>query len=176
MTSDLGEDSPPRAPTLLTAEHRVEAFHCGEESLDDWLKRRALRNQEAGASRTYVVSDATQRVIAYYALATGAVAHAGATSQARRYMPDPIPVVVLGRLAVDKNRQGQGLGSDLLADAIKRTLQAADFIGIRALVVHALSGSAKRFYERHGSRSSLTDPMDLMITLREAAAILQERE
>lgn len=159
------------SPELLRLGHHVEAFECGEESLDSWLKRRALRNQETGASRTYVVCEKGGRVVGYYALAAGAVLHADAPRSIRRNMPDPIPVVVLGRLAVDIAWQGRRLGSSLLADAVRRALQAADAVGVRALVLHALSERAKQFYEKHGFRSSPTDPMDLMITLEEAAKI-----
>ncbi len=111
-------------------------------------------------------------VVAYYTLATGAVQCANAPGKVRRNMPDPVPVMVLGRLAVHVDWQKKGLGRDLLADAVRRTLQAADIAGIRAFVVHALSDEAKRFYERLGFQSSPTDPMDLMITLTDAKAHL----
>ena len=163
---------PLSAPALLAAEHDIQDFDCGEESLDLWLRRRALRNQESGASRTYVVCEDGTRVVGYYALAAGAVIHADAPSRIRRNMPDPIPVAVLGRLGVDRTWQGKGLGRSLLADSVRRTLQAATTVGIRALVVHALSEGARQFYERHGFRSSPTDPMDLMISLKEAGEIL----
>lgn len=160
------------APALLTEDHDIGDFRCGEESLDSWLKRHALRNQASGASRTYVVCEEGGRVVGYYALAAGAVLHADDSSRMRRNMPEPIPVVVLGRLAVDAAWPGRGLGSDLLADALKRTLAAAVTIGVRGMVLHALSENAKRFYERHGFRSSPTDQVDLMVSLREAARIL----
>ena len=113
-----------------------------------------------------------RHVIAYYTLATGAVQCAYAPGRIRRNMPDPVPVMVLGRLAVHVAWQKKGLGRDLLADAIRRTLQAADIAGIRALVVHALSDEAKRFYERFGFQASPTDTMDLMLTLKDAKASL----
>lgn len=160
------------APALLTGEHDLDGFDCGQESLDLWLKRRALRNQRSGASRTYAVCE-DKRVVGYYALAAGAVLQADTPSHIRRNMPDPIPVAVLGRLAVDASWQGRGLGASLLADAVRRTLQAASTIGVRALVVHALSDRAMQFYERNGFRNSPTDPMDLMIGLEEAAKLLR---
>ncbi|GJL56781.1 MAG: hypothetical protein NPIRA02_39130 [Nitrospirales bacterium] len=83
-------------------------------------------------------------------------------------MPDPVPVMILGRLGVHLNWQKKGLGGDLLADAVKRTLQAANIAGIRAIVVHALSEEAKQFYARFGFQASSTDPLDLMITLKDA--------
>lgn len=163
-----------RAPQKLRADHDVRDFSCGEPSLDEWLRRRALQNEESGASRTYVLCDAT-RVIGYYALAVGAVAHAHAPGKVKRNMPDPVPVIVLGRLAVDDAAHGHGLGRALLRDAILRTLQAADIAGIRAVLVHAISEKAKRFYAACGFVPSPVDPMTLMITLTEAAkAILDE--
>ena len=144
-----GEGSEIGAPEHLSAEHDLSTFESGIPALDDWLKRRALANEDSGASRTYVVS-ANGKVIGYYALATGAVILHAATGRARRNMPDPIPVMILGRLAVDKAHQGQGVGRALLRDAILRTLQAAAIGGIRAILVHAISEDAKRFYERCG--------------------------
>jgi len=155
------------APEHLTPEHNVAAFDSGVPALDDWLKRRALANEPAGASRTYVVC-AGGRVVGYYALATGGVAQAAATGRVRRNMPDPVPVMVLGRLAVDRAYQDRGLGGGLLRDAVRRTLQAAAVGGIRAILVRAISEDAKRFYERHGFVESPIDPMTLMITVADA--------
>jgi GNAT superfamily N-acetyltransferase len=160
-----------RAPERLEADHDLAAFASGTPALDEWLRRRALPNQESGASRTYVVC-AGRRVVGYYALAAGAVAQAEATGRTRRNMPDPVPVMVIGRLAVDSGFQGRGLGRALLRDAVLRTLQAADIAGIRAILVHAISEDAKRFYERCGFAASPVDPMTLMITLRDAERAL----
>jgi len=159
------------APEPLGAKHELAAFRCGVPSLDDWLRRRALANQESGASRTYVIAE-NARVIGYYALATGAVATAEATGKVRRNMPDPIPVMVLARLAVDQTWQGRGLGLDLLRDAVLRTLQAADIAGIRALLVHALTEQAGRFYERAGFQPSPLRPLTYMLLLSTARAAL----
>jgi len=159
------------APEALGAHHNLSDFNCGHDTLNDWLKHRAIKNEASGASRTYVVCH-QNHVIAYYTLATGAVQCAEAPGRIRRNMPDPIPVMVLGRLAVHLNWQKKGLGGDLLADAVKRTLQAADIAGIRAFLVHALSEEAKRFYEQFGFQPSPTDTMDLMITLKDAQANL----
>ena len=115
------------------------------------------------------------RVVGYYALATGAVAQATATGRVRRNMPDPVPVMVLGRLAVDRVYQDRGLGTGLLRDAVLRTLQAAEFGGIRAILVHAISDDAKRFYERHGFVESPVDPMTLMLTIADAKRALGTR-
>jgi GNAT superfamily N-acetyltransferase len=155
------------APEHLSTEHDPSTFESGVTILDDWLKRRALANEDSGASRTYVVSD-NGKVIGYYALATGAVELRAATGRTRRNMPDPIPVMIIGRLAVDRRYQEKGLGRALLRDAILRTLQAAAIGGIRAILVHAISEEAKRFYERCGFTASPIDPMTLMITLADA--------
>jgi GNAT superfamily N-acetyltransferase len=159
------------APEHLTPAHDLTAFDSGIPALDGWLKRRALANEEAGGSRTYVAC-AGGRVVGYYALATGGVAHESATGRVRRNMPDPIPVIVLARLAVDRAYQGRGLGAGLLRDAILRVLQAAEVGGIRAILVHAVSEEAKRFYERHGFVESPIDPMTLMITVADARRAL----
>jgi predicted N-acetyltransferase YhbS len=159
------------APTPLSGDHDLSTFDCGELVLNDWLRRRALRNQENGASRTYVVCEA-RRVAGYYSLAAGAIAHVHAAGRVKRNMPDPIPVILLGRLAVDIAQQGKGLGAGLLRDAVLRTTQAAEIAGIRAILVHALSNSAKRFYERYGFAPSPVDPMTLALPIGEAEKIL----
>ena len=158
-------------PEKLTPDHDISSFDSGVPQLDDWLKRRALANEGGGASRTYVVC-AGGRVVGYYALANGAVAHNEVTGKVRRNMPEPIPVMVLGRLAIDRAYQGRRLGASLLRDAILRTLQAADIAGIRAILVHAISEDAKKFYERCGFVPSPVDPMTLMITVAEAKKAL----
>ena len=107
------------------------------------------------------------RVVGYYCLAAGAVSRATAPGSTKRNMPEPIPIVVLGRLAVDRTLQGKGLGRSMLRDAILRTIQAAAIAGIRAILVHAISEDARRFYERHGFHASPIDPMTLMLTVAE---------
>ena len=159
------------APEKLRPDHDLSSFDSGTPVLDDWLRRRALRNQESGASRTYVIC-AGARVVGYYALAAGAIAQGEATGRTRWNMPDPVPVMVIGRLAMDTGYQGRGLGRALLRDAVLRTMQAADIAGIRAMGVHAISEDAKRFYERCGFQPSPVDPMTPMITLRDALQAL----
>lgn len=159
------------APEPLSPRHDVSACRSGVASLDAWLARHALKNQASGASRTFVVC-AGRRVVAWYALACSAVALDAASGRFRRNMPDPIPVVVLGRLAIDQALQGQGLGRALVRDAALRVAQAADIIGVRGLLVHALSDSARAFYERVGFDPSPLDPMTLMITLADLRASL----
>lgn len=153
----------PPEPLLTT--HLLDGFNCGETVLDDWLKRRALANQLSGASRTFVVADGGSRVVGYYAMAAGAVSHQMATSPVRRNMPDPVPVMVLGRLAVDHRAQGLKLGAALLQDAVNRAVAISQNAGVRALLVHALHDRAKQFYEHYGFRASSLHPMTLMLRL-----------
>lgn len=159
------------APEPLNGQHDIEAFASGVESLDNWLKRRALKNQATGASRTFVACEG-RRVVAYYALASGAVTSDEAPGRFRRNMPAPIPVIVLARLAVDHSLQGKGVGRALVRDAGQRVIQAADTIGIRGMLVHALSSEAKTFYARVGFDPSPLDAMTLMITLADLKASL----
>lgn len=153
------------APQPLTGEHLLRDFCCGEPVLDEWLQRRAMNNQFSGASRTFVVVDAANHVHGYYALAAGAVAHPLATSTVRRNMPDPVPVLVLGRLAVDQKAQGMSLGSALLKDAVNRAVTVSQNTGVRALLVHALHEQARAFYEHYGFQPSPQHPMTLMLRL-----------
>lgn len=159
------------APEPLANHHELATFDSGTASLDEWLKRRAAQNQVSGASRTFVVSD-DEKVVGYYALASSAVALAAAPGRFRRNMPDPIPVVVLGRLAVARSHQGQGLGRALFRDAGLRVVHAAETIGIRGLLVHALDEEAKTFYLRLGLEVSPLEPMTLMVTVADLRAAL----
>jgi GNAT superfamily N-acetyltransferase len=161
----------PTPPEPLEADHDLEGFDSGVPPLDLWLKRRPLTNEIEGASRSYVVC-VRRRVIGYYALAAGSLIHGQATGAVRRNMPDPVPVALLGRLATDRAWQGRGLGRDLMRDAVLRVLGAADIIGLRAILVHAISDEAKRFYERCGFNPSPIDPMTLMITVATARKML----
>lgn len=160
-----------QAPQPLAPRHVLDVFDCGVAALDEWLKRCALRNEAEEASRTFVIC-VGDNVIGYYSLAAGSVLHTVATGKVRRNMPDPAPVILLGRLAVDRRRQGTGLAADMLADAVLRTLGAAETVGVRAMLVHAISEDAKRFYEKHGFRTSPVEPMTLMITIDEARRML----
>lgn len=169
MTEPTAET--PTPPEPLATDHDLDAFDSGIPPLDHWLKKRARSNEAEGASRTYVVC-VGRRVIGYYALAAGSLIHVQATGAVRRNMPDPVPVALLGRLAVDRARQGKGLGRDLARDAILRVLGAADIIGLRAILVHAISDDAARFYERCGFNHSPVDPMTLMMTVAAARKML----
>ena len=158
------------APESLSASHLLDGFVCGEAVLDDWLKRRAMANQLSGASRTFVVSDRDHRVFGYYAMAAGAVAHQMATSSVRRNMPDPVPVMVLARLAVDTQAQGIKLGASLLQDAVNRAVAVSHNAGVRALLVHAINERAKQFYDYYGFQVSPAHPMTLMLRLNTGKA------
>lgn len=157
-----------QAPQPLLATHRCDGFASSEPDLDAWLIRRAYANQLSGASRTFVVVDAQQAVVGYYALAAGAVSYPIATPAVRRNMPDPIPVMVLARLAVDQRAQGQKLGALLLQDAVKRCALVSHHADIRALLVHALHDRAKQFYEHYGFRASAVHPMTLWLRLQQS--------
>ena len=161
------------APQPLGKRHGVAEFDCGVASLNDWLKRRAVQNQASGASRCFVAADVqTQAVGAYYALASSAITPDRATGRLRRNMPDPIPVVVLARLAIDLRCQGLGLGRALFQDAARRVLHAGESIGIRGLIVHALSEEARNFYLKLGLDPSPLEPLTLMTTVADLRAAL----
>jgi len=155
---------PLRPPEPLGKHHALNDFCSGVDSLDHWLKRKAAHNEASRASRTYVLCDG-DKIVGYYALASGSVAASVAPRTLKRNMPDPIPVMVLGRLAIDQTRQRQGLGKALLRDAVLRVLQAADIAGIKAILVHALSEDAKRFYAGCGFLPFPGDDMTLALPL-----------
>ncbi|MCG7922640.1 MAG: GNAT family N-acetyltransferase [Candidatus Thiodiazotropha lotti] len=152
------------APCPLADYHDLDQFSCGVPALDNWLKKRARSNERSRASRTYVLC-IDKRVIGYYALASGSLAAKYAPGKIKRNMPDPIPVMVLGRLAIDKEHQGKKLGDALLRDAILRILQAAEIAGIKAILVHAISEEAKQFYLDRSFTISPTEPMTLILPL-----------
>ena len=161
------------APEPLTDRHQLANFVSGESSLDDWLKRRAAKNQSNGSSRTYVVCEG-EAVVGYYCLAAGAIGHVDAPSPMTRNRPDPIPVLVLGRLAIHKEHHLKGIGTALLNDAIRRAVQAAEIAGVTALLVHALSEQARRFYRSRGFIESPIKPMTLCLMLSTVDQALRE--
>jgi GNAT superfamily N-acetyltransferase len=167
--TDVAETSGPPEP--LSADHDSSAFDSGEPALDDWLRKRALANEQSGASRTYVIT-AERRIVGFYCLSAGSVAKQAATGHIRRNMPEPISVMIIGRLAIDRGFQGRGLGKALLRDAVLRTLQAATIAGMRAILLHAISENAKLFYVHCGFSESPLDPMMMMLSIAEADRIL----
>jgi GNAT superfamily N-acetyltransferase len=164
----------PTAPEPLSPDHNVAAFDFGVAALDAWLKKRARPNEAAGASRTFVIAK-DNRVVGYYSLAAASIIHDQATSRARRNLPDPVLAVLVGRLALDKAWQGQGHGISLLQDAALRIVGAAETVGVRVILVHAMSEGAKTFYMRFGFRASPFEPMTLMITVQEARQMIGKR-
>lgn len=158
---------------LLNSGHRLEGFTCGRVSLDHWLTQHALQAAAAGPARTYVVLDSKQqhRVVGYHALAAAGLEREAATARVIKGMARyPVPVVLLARLAVDLSVARRGIGAWLLRDAMLRTLSAAETIGVRAMLVHAQDEDARRFYLRHGLEPSPSDPLHLMILLKDVAA------
>jgi GNAT superfamily N-acetyltransferase len=149
----------------LAEDHELGDFSCGDATLDAWLKRRARANQVSGASRTYVVAEG-KRVIGYYCLASGAMEAADATGKIRRNMPSPIPMAILGRLAVDDAFKGKKIGAAMLQDAVLRAGQAAGIVGIRGILVHAIDEKAAAFYSHYGFQASPTDPLTLVLSLK----------
>ncbi len=154
-----------KRPELLDSEHGVLDFDCGNETLNDWLRKRAFKNQKQGASKTFVVCDGKQ-VIGYFALATGSVERMNVPSSLSRNMPNPIPVIVLGRLAIDRRFHGEKLGSALLKDAIQRTIIISEHVGVKALLVHAISEEAKNFYLYHNFIESPLESMTLLLSMK----------
>lgn len=158
---------------LLQGQHHLDDFHSGKAPLDDWLKRHALRNQAGDATRSYVVHREL-RVVAYYSLAAGSVSRDEVPPRIARGMPrHPVPIILLARLAVDHREQGQGLGSALLKDALKRSAQVADTIAARAVLVHAIDEEARGFYRYFDFQASPVDPMTLMLLMKDLRALLR---
>ena len=165
------------SPAPIAATHDLNSFDSGVPSLDAWLKQRALKNHASGASRCFVLCAGAQvgtNVVGYYTLTAGAISHEAAPKTMRRNMPDPLPVLLLGRLAIDKRYHNQGLGSALLRDACLRALAVARDAGVFAILLHAISPEAKQFYLSRGFVQSPLQPMTLMMTLATARVILSE--
>lgn len=159
----------PQQPRAIEPADNTTDFDSGEESLNRYLADRALTNHLADLGRCYVCIDAdTDQVVGYYTLSAVAVEHAELPGRVRRNAPNPVPAVLMGRLAIDAKAQGAGLGRLLVRDAIGSTLAAADRIGVRSLLVHALHGQAAGFYESSGFKHSPTDPLHLYLLLADA--------
>lgn len=165
-------DAKPRIEKLARG-HVVERFDCGAEPLDTFLRRFALGNQSAGAAQTYVAVTG-EEVVGYYSLSAASVEYAEAPERLRKGLArHPIPVILLARLAVDRTWQGRGLGAALLLDALRRTLAAADVVGLRAIMVHAKDEAARRFYEHFDFDPSPVDPLHLFLLLKEVARLVR---
>jgi GNAT superfamily N-acetyltransferase len=151
----------------LRRDHSIDAFDCGQEALNQWLRKHALQNQGAGAAQSYVgLVDGV--VIGYYSLAVGQIEYSDAPERLRKGLArHPVPIMLLARLAVDKNWQKKGVGRALLRDAVLRTMQAAEIAGIRALAVHAKDEQARRYYEQFDFEASISDPLHLLVLLKD---------
>ena len=160
-------------PAPISNAHVVDGFACGEASLDAWLKRWALRNHASGASRCFVACT-DNVVVGYYSLSAGAISHEAAPKALRRNMPDPLPVLLVGRLAIDRRYHNQGLGQALLRDAMIRAVGVTKNAGVFAILLHAISEPARRFYLSRGFVESPIQPMTLMMTLETVRSILAE--
>lgn len=152
------------APVSLRPDHHLHDFSCGIPELDMWLRERALRNEKQDASRTFVLCRGA-RVVGYYALAASSVARLDAPKSLARNTPDPIPVLLIGRLAIDQSEQGSGLGGALLRDALIRCLRTAETIGARAVMVDAISDEAVTFYQKYECRASPLSPRLLFLPM-----------
>lgn len=156
-------------PDLLTDAHLVDEFDCGDDRLNGWLRERARRNQTDGSSRTWVVTD-EGRVVGFYASSTAVLLRTSATRRAARNQPDPLPALLLGRLAVDRKLHGTGLGAALLKHFLLKSLEIANLTGVRVLLVHAKDPDAARFYLRHGFEPSPIDDLTLMLLVKDLRA------
>jgi GNAT superfamily N-acetyltransferase len=156
-------------PQPLDNEHRINGFECGIGSLDIWLVKHARAAVGAGSARTYVVIDSEQqRVVGYHALSVSSIEHSEATERAQKGMPrNPIPAMLLARLAVDKTVQGKGIGAFLLKDAMSRAVSVAEQAGVRLLLVHAVNDQARSFYEHFDFEASPSDPMNLQLLIKD---------
>ena len=155
-----------QGPELLAADHDVEVFDCGDEPLNEWLRRRARRNQREGSSRTWVVTD-DARVVAFYASSTAVVARTEATRRTARNQPDPLPAMLLGRLAVDRSHQGKGLAAAMLKHFLLKALDVAALTGLRLVLVHAKDSRAAGFYRHFGFEPSPLDDLTLMLLVKD---------
>jgi GNAT superfamily N-acetyltransferase len=161
-------------PELLRSTHAVDEFGSGEDSLDIWLHRNALQAQNDGSARVYVTTDGTNQVVGYYAIAAGAVRPHDATARLLKGQPAErdVPILLLARLAVDKRHQRRGIGRSLLVDALQRCARVANEAGVRALAVHALHTSAREFYTQYGFEPSPTDPLHLILLMKDLLKLL----
>lgn len=161
-------------PGPLRGKHDVSGFSCGDDALDDWLQRHARHAEAAGSARSFVSTDG-KRVVGYYALAIGQVEPNDATERLLKGQPakQPVPVLVLARLAVDREHQSLGLGRSLLQDALLRCAAVAESVGVRAVVVHA-SENGNRFYDQFGFEASPTDPLHRILLMKDLRHFLDE--
>lgn len=166
---------PYSVPEPLTKRHRLDLFDCGEPALNEWLQTHALQAEASGSAKVFVTTTDGETVVGYYALATAQVEHEQAAprvlkGQARH----PVPAVLLARLAVDQDHQRLGVGRSLLQDAMLRCLQAAESVGVRVLLVHAKHEEARSWYAQYGFEPSPTDPLHLMLLMKDLKAFVSQ--
>jgi len=162
-------------PVPLEVRHRAEGFRSGVLSLDEWLRRHALQSHRSGGSRVFVTTETDPDVAGYYALAAGAIMPREAGARLVRGLAgsQPVPVVLLARLAVDARHQGRHVGRSLLLDAMTRVLEAGELIGIRALLVHAIDERARAWYAQFGFERSPTHPLHLLLLIKDLRATVE---
>ena len=153
-----------KAPEPINKSHDIGEFNCGINSLDHWLKARALKNEKNNASRSYVVTH-NEIVVGYYSLATGSIESSEVPGRIKRNMPSPIPIMILGRLAVDIKYQDKKLGKGLLKDAVLKTIFISEQVGLKGLLVHALNDNARYFYKAHGFIEMPHNPLKLILPI-----------
>ena len=163
-------------PGPITEDHDLSGFSCGREPLDDWLRKYALRSHHAGHAKTQVVVETEAgptTVVAYYSLAPASVVHAQLTRRLRTNAPDPVPMILLARLAVDSRYARRGIGRHLLLDAFRRSADAAEQIGGRGIMAHAKDEDAAQFYLRWKFVRMPSDPLLLIIPIEIVKASLE---
>ena len=143
----------------------ISAFKCREESLNTWLRANSLRNERSGASRTYVVQTSSGLIAGYFCLSSGNLFHASVKALFKRNQPNPIPVILLGRLAVDSRFEKQGLGASMLKQAVLYAAKASLSIGVTALTTEAISEDAKQFYLKNGFKEAISGSNLLLFPL-----------
>lgn len=161
-------------PVPITKGHVPDDFDCGKPALNDWLKKHALQSDAAGAARVFVTTEDGTHIVGYYALAGADIEPADATGRLAAGQPRhrPISVVLLARLAVDAGHQGHGVGRSLLRDVMAKCITAAENIGLRAILVHAKDEEARRWYEKYGFEPSPTDPLHLILLMKDTRKTL----
>jgi GNAT superfamily N-acetyltransferase len=158
----------------LSAQHDLSAFECGNAALNAWLKRFARTNCQNDSARVYVAHRGDGAVVGYHSLTAGSIGRGEAPERVSRGLAaHPVGVIVLARLAVDVAQQGRGLGTTLLQDALRRSEQAADKIGVRAVLVHAINESARTFYLRFGFTPTAVDDLRLILLMKDLRALLR---
>ncbi len=164
-------------PRPITEADDCSGFNCGEQTLDNWIRLRAIKNEKSGASRTFIsIERESGDVAGYYCLSASSLVHEEATSSLRKNAPDPIPVILVGRLAVDERFKGQGVGASLLQDALSKGVEASRTVGARAFIVHALSDAAESFYRKFGFNLVPASARVMYILVQDAEATLSAAE